>query len=229
MPRSWRKPLFWPSKRKKMKREPLIVSISLALLVSQIFPTSLVASASQAAAVSVIPPTEPLSLVVSISLTIVVCATSQALSLSSLCLCLNECKKKYLPDGWIIAKTGPSELTVCNLTKGIGESPPVVKFSVTVTESLNWSVHVYGQRVEAANLMMIPVPQRLKTIPNFLLLLRCLDNLQVCTGNSDEKFIQLAISKKGKFRNRSGKYLSTTNFYLYNYMYICRWYYCQTR
>ena len=210
MGRNWRKLRFYHRKRKQNvepEREPLLVSISLALLAAQVLP-SCVPAAIQSDRDNLGAP-----LTVSISLSLITCTrlltsiTRANLSAHPV-LTIQELHHRLehpgcLPDGWTRAKSAPSELVVCNLSQSKPDVPPLVKYTVTVTESLLWTVHIFGQLVQTTQLMPSQ-PCRLETVSEFFSLLQHLKNFQVCCGNSEDKFIQLAHKKRGKFCDKAG-------------------------
>ena len=120
------------------------------------------------------------------------------LSLSSLCL---ELDSSRLPTGWTIVASDSTNLIICDhFGKGY---PPLVKYTMTVSESLTWSLHVFRQQVDIVKLFPSQ-PRRFECLSDLLMLLQHLNKVQICFGNSELEILQLAASKKGILLDRYG-------------------------
>ena len=113
-----------------------------------------------------------------------------------------ELKRSDLPAGWSIVEFSSSNLILCDY---FVKYPPIVKYTISVSDLLTWSLCVFGQEVDIMKLFP-DQPHKLDSLFDLLSLLQHLNNLCVCSGNTEQEIIELAVSKKGIFHNGHGKY-----------------------
>ena len=96
-----------------------------------------------------------------------------------------------LPSGWTTVESTSPELTLVQLKAMSvpGDSSTAhIKFSLTVSNSLHWTLTIYGRPITAFG------PSTLLQLSNAADLSSLLNTLQsstVCTGNNDSQFIEV--------------------------------------
>ena len=103
-----------------------------------------------------------------------------------------------LPAGWTLVQTENNEIIACLICHDSQQIPTVVS-SLTISETLQYKVIVLGRTVN--------LPTSTTTISNaenFLHIITTIQNCNLCPGNNDNQFIQIAEQRKGKFTDRIG-------------------------
>ena len=113
-----------------------------------------------------------------------------------------------LPDGWINQTSGIDQcIRVCKLKNQPLESnePVVVELCLVVKTDGSWSVYSRGCCLGASSCQLLAnVPAHLisETLPSVV---KLLDGCSICMGNPEEEYCELAKSRKGSFKDSSGK------------------------
>lgn len=77
----------------------------------------------------------------------------------------------------------------------------VVSSSVTIQEGFTWFVHMQGRTLHN---LQDSIDLNVTSASDVKRLIHYVDNSGICCGNSDEKFIKLIATRKGKFMDSSG-------------------------
>lgn len=86
--------------------------------------------------------------------------------------------------------------------------PIVVTRSLIVSQDLSWMVHVHGHKLDpirCSSTLSIPAELGLE---DFKELVAVVTGSNVCAGNPDERFVEMAESRKGKFLSPSKEVVS---------------------
>ena len=103
-----------------------------------------------------------------------------------------------LPPYWIDVTFGARDLRLCRVTYQSlpNVTPLVVTHSVIIKEDYSWILHVNGHPVDPVN---VPSIQRFSPLPGsdaVSFLLSEIDNLRICPGNPEGKYVELGKAKK---------------------------------
>ena len=105
-----------------------------------------------------------------------------------------------IPSKWINISTDTPDMRLCSVSfqEMTGCPPLVVTRSLIIKQDHCWSMHVHGHLVDPS------VIQSLALIPSTLdsesatLLLQRIDQLHICAGNPEAKFVALGEKKKNR-------------------------------
>ncbi len=110
-------------------------------------------------------------------------------------------------EGWadVSHLEGPeSHLVLCRFRRESLQAPEVT-LSVRVLQDFTWMLFFCGRQVLPNRCQVLGhVPSQLVSVAAVTDLLKVIDDSQVCSGNSDEKFSTLALSRKGVFKDPTG-------------------------
>ena len=91
------------------------------------------------------------------------------------------------------------------ITRQHSRIPPLaIVRTLLIKEDLRWQVYVGEHLVPAENGVLMSFPERLNTM-SISTAISTLQNANICTGNYDQHFIDLALKKKGKFPSAIGE------------------------
>lgn len=88
---------------------------------------------------------------------------------------------------------------------------PVITFSLTIEENFEWQLCMQGGVIHLeSNGLLDPVPHFLSSVSAVHSVISFVNSCSMCCGNTDEQFIPLAVSRKGKFLDALGMIYSYT-------------------
>lgn len=110
-----------------------------------------------------------------------------------------------LPSGWVNqSKNGT--VVVCTLGFTDSDRSPSVIKSLTVLPNYTWKVHVHGKIINVTECLALKEFPTLISSPSLMnRILIQLNNLEVCAGNPDDHFLQMADSRNGVFKNSANE------------------------
>ena len=82
-----------------------------------------------------------------------------------------------------------------------------VAMTVMIQTNLEWTLSCMGHLIDKSHPALSNQPHLLQTPQNVADVLTVLDHYKLCTGNNDERFIQLLDERKGVIKDQSGEYL----------------------
>ena len=134
--------------------------------------------------------------------------TNIALSVQSL---LNRLLTIDLPPHWIDATEGSApvhQLTLCKLQQQQAAVPVSVLFTLAIDDSFKWSLTLVHRNIDGLRDGVLgATPPALRTVEHVLQLLATLDSSKICTGNPEQRFLEVA--------NASGEYTSVISCCIY--------------
>ena len=111
-----------------------------------------------------------------------------------------------LSSEWSDQTVTPLEkIQLCKISSNACSSnqPLVVSLSLTINEDFTWKLFVLGQQLEKQmNTLLCDIPYHLDVV-SFSNLYSVLDSANICTGNSQSHFVDMANSRKGMFLSAS--------------------------
>ena len=135
----------------------------------------------------------PVSLPVSFSLDNYLSAPTKELSI----LKTRIEKLSCLPKDWyLFAERVEESVTICQIRLSDFSSEPVTSYTISLSSSMDCSVTFYGK--------VTSVTRKISSIIDLVSFIDFLQNLHVCIGNSDVKFINICESRNNILCNRSG-------------------------
>ena len=87
---------------------------------------------------------------------------------------------------------------------GAGKSPSF-RFSLIIGRDFTWKLHVLGVPAPSCNICA-NTPDKLTTLSEVQDLLIKVDNCSVCTGNTDNRFVEMMKRRKGVIMGRTGDF-----------------------
>ena len=102
-----------------------------------------------------------------------------------------------LPTGWALVNTTNNEIFACLLHDS--KHIPEVQFSITISENLQYKITAFGRSVNLPTTTSI-----ITNVEDFLSIIKILKNCNICPGNNDIDFVQLAKQRNGNFIDRTG-------------------------
>ena len=115
-----------------------------------------------------------------------------------------------LPSGWT-NQTVPEErvLRLCklrNLPIGVGNQPVMVELCLIVdVADGTWSVYSLDRKLQPSNCTPLQQCPAVLNQEALCHLLNSLENMTICEGNSDGVFLEISASRKGVFKDATGK------------------------
>ena len=100
-----------------------------------------------------------------------------------------------LPQHWITLSSTSDGYTVCRQSSRLMGA----YLLVTVHSDLTVTVKVDGRVLENLNINLSP-----NTVSDYIQILSSLDNMTFCSGNTDQKFMELSKCHDGSFKNNKG-------------------------
>lgn len=97
------------------------------------------------------------------------------------------------------------QIRLCKISTNSSSSsaPLVITHSLTIDNTLKWSLFVHNREVFQKCSALASFPEKL-TSASLCRLVLCIDHLQVCSGQPDHHFINMASAKKGIFKSKDG-------------------------
>ena len=91
-------------------------------------------------------------------------------------------------------------------------SQPTITRSVTINVDLSWSVYVRGRQLVSNNTSILSdIPKQISSVAFINMLLDCVKSSQLCPGNLDQDFVDLAIDGGGHFLGIGGDVVATVD------------------
>lgn len=116
---------------------------------------------------------------------------------------------KDLPQGWIVNKFSDSEEIQCiKLQRQQLHMPTVILHLLLIHSNLTWEVHTINRLVSNTCSVLNQYPSML-TDKTALSLIHAINESNICTGNFDKHFVDLAKTKEGRFTTFSGSCVAT--------------------
>ena len=109
-----------------------------------------------------------------------------------------------LPSGWIIHKFNEDEIQCIQLIQQHIGTPVMLFHLLTIQNDLTWKLHTANHSVSLESPALCQLPLHL-TPDSAQRVIELIDSSNFCIGNSEEKFIDLARKRKGKFLSASGE------------------------
>ena len=81
-----------------------------------------------------------------------------------------------------------------------------IHFSLRINPDFSWSVTLFGDLISSENELLRMLPQTLASTTDIDTVIRSLDSSTICSGNNDKRFMELAVCRKGVFKDSSGMY-----------------------
>lgn len=95
------------------------------------------------------------------------------------------------------------ELVLFNIR--ILRGTPQIYFSLQIAADSSWVAKLCEKKIEQSQLLQ-DMPVQISVSTAILDVVHKLDAANICTGNEDDRFLDLAETKKGRFFNRDRKY-----------------------
>ena len=118
---------------------------------------------------------------------------------------------------WSLTTEDKSDTTVlfCHKLKcNSSQLSSAVIMTVVIQNNFEWSLSCMAHLIDKNSSALLGQPELLQMPQDVADLLTLLDCYSICTGNSDERFVQLVDKRKGVIKDQSGKYI-----YIYIYIY----------
>lgn len=81
-------------------------------------------------------------------------------------------------------------------------------FSLMIDRDFLWTLHVLTNIISSQSCRVLSsMPSHLKSVAEVVGILHLVESTNICTGNSDERCLEVAKCRGGIFKNRSGKIL----------------------
>ena len=115
-----------------------------------------------------------------------------------------------LPPNWAVVSPETSEDAMLVMVKLATSSLPSVStpFSVAIRETFTWTLTVADHPLERGDSEALAgIPPVIDSPYGVVNLLKTLDASKICTGNPDDKFVELIDARKGVIKDVSGMYL----------------------
>ena len=113
---------------------------------------------------------------------------------------------RALPSTWVLAEQVSTGIVLYRLTCQPVVLTPDLRFSLTIDKDFSWTLCVSSSIVPPQSCpVLTSMPSALTSVAEVAGLLHIVKSSTICTGNSDEKFMELATRRGGIFKNRSGK------------------------
>ncbi len=106
-----------------------------------------------------------------------------------------------------ISNASDDSIKLCKINSQPSTStqPLVITHTLVVKNDFTWKLIVHGHEVlHLSTPLLSTIPEHLNK-QSLAHLLTVIDSLKVCPGNTDERFIEMAKSLKGKFLTKSGE------------------------
>ena len=110
-----------------------------------------------------------------------------------------------LPESWVEVNSNASKLTFCHIVN-TSLTTPVIKYTLTIKQDFSCTLSVLTKIVQVPYL----IPSHIYTPESLLHVMANLINMNICNGNNDQHFQELAKKRKGKFTDRTGKHKKKT-------------------
>lgn len=114
-----------------------------------------------------------------------------------------------LAPGWVDQTSDPTEqIQLCKIIQSSRSSkqPMVISHCLCISSDLTWIAHIHGHKLPTTNDVNSPVssiPHKLDR-KSLASLLQLMDKCTVCPGNPEKRFLEIADSRKGKFKTGNG-------------------------
>ncbi len=83
--------------------------------------------------------------------------------------------------------------------------PLFISHCLSVDEELQWSLFVHNQRINLDDFSVLSDIPKMLTQDSLSKLLQVLNELKVCPGNPDDKFVEIVRAKKGGMKRKDGE------------------------
>ena len=113
-------------------------------------------------------------------------------------------KSDLLPSVWSLTKD-TTALFCHKLRCDSSQLSSAVMMTVVIQSNFEWSLSCMAHLIDKSSPAILSQPQLLQTPQNVINLLMVLDHYTICSGNNDERFIQLLDKRKGVIKDQSGK------------------------
>ena len=115
-----------------------------------------------------------------------------------------------LPSGWRFGDEHTSALQLSSLSLILHKVPVFgasagIVYTLVITQNLMWELRLGESIISQGIELLRDFSPAIATVNQVLELLTCLDEAGVCAGNDDSKFLELAATHKGSFKDASGK------------------------
>ena len=111
--------------------------------------------------------------------------------------------------GWIASspvEVGSTEkLVFCKLHFQSQDSTPDVEFCLQISSDFFWKASYCGKELQHECIIREDTPQTLSTCAEVLHVIDRMNSSKPCQGNPDDRFMALLPSRKGVFRDPTGK------------------------
>lgn len=111
--------------------------------------------------------------------------------------------------GWIDVSDVniPSRVTFCRV---IAAETDQISFSIRMADDFSWSLSLYGHTIPPDSCKLLKeLPHLLTTAKLVKTVIQALEQSTICKGNPDQRFLDFALHRDGKFNDHSGKYNHT--------------------
>ena len=116
-----------------------------------------------------------------------------------------------LPQNWVNMSTSTLQtpapsLLFCHLQCQLPLLNSQVAYSIQIDQHLNWTLTIFGKRVENAQCSLLATfPSKLTNVDDVVALLQKTERGKLCTGNPDQQFICLTEQQGGVLLDQSGE------------------------
>ena len=109
------------------------------------------------------------------------------------------------PAGWTLQKDQDRIVYFCAEMQETMGPQVIITRSVAFQSTGTWAISIHGKEIDAAQCPALSgFPRAITTCDSISSFLTSLGSLHICCGNPDQKFIPLADSRKGVFKNQRG-------------------------
>lgn len=107
---------------------------------------------------------------------------------------------------WIIQQQSKDCTAVCKISAQPGSSSQalVITHCIMIESDLSWTVSVHCNQIDKDKCSVFSGSPKKLSSSSLQALVSLLDKCNVCPGNPDKHFIEMALSKKGKFFAKDG-------------------------
>ena len=107
------------------------------------------------------------------------------------------CKKQQLlPPQWVSTMNSKKQLKLCKIN-----DHDEVSFSVTIHDDLSFCVSLFNRPIH-----IDAQDEKIHCTETIFTVINTIEKIGICQGNPDDKFIELAFKRNGKFLNNQGNY-----------------------
>lgn len=111
---------------------------------------------------------------------------------------------QVLPQGWCASVDSESNIIQLSRVSFHPPQPPTVDVSLNISADFSWCLSVYGRDVPISAAACLTLQPKITSLASVENMLTALNDLTICPGNAEQKYIAVLQKRGGVIRNVSG-------------------------